>query len=417
MKTKLVILLLFIFSNVYSQSYFRDGYLITNDNDTIFGQIDNGKLIINPFKIKFRSNLNSEIQNYSPEDIYGYRFNDGQFYISKQVEMNSIENIVFLEYLVEGIVNLYYLYDELTPRYFIENENGLYELRDDQKEILAQKDIFSEYSTYIKKSNQYIGVLRYILSDAPELRPKVDQAVFNHKSLMNLTEDYHNYVCDDEKCLVYKKKKEIGKTKIGIKAGMTHVTTSNNISFYSNLTRRPIEEGAFDPSTSYDFGIFVNQELPFNYKNLSLQYEISFNAWELNEKIEQKSIIRDYEVTQQALNNELLFKIEFPIAIIEPNIQLGGFYKHFFNYKCVIISTDNNKEDHIRIIEGEEELNVNYFQKYDAGLAIGLGTNIKITNNYEISVDARYHLGIGIHKGELRTKTFVVYIGIPIFNI
>ena len=129
-KYLLTSILLFSFIlTVHAQSNYSSGYIITNDQDTIFGLIDYRTDKMNALTCHFKKDLTSAEQTYLPGQIFGYRFTDaGKFYISKFVTINSIQQKVFLEYLLQGIMNLYYYCDESDAEYlnyyFFENENG-----------------------------------------------------------------------------------------------------------------------------------------------------------------------------------------------------------------------------------------------------------------------------------------------------
>ena len=57
-------------------------------------------------------------------DIAGYRFSDeGKYYVTRDVTIDSVPQKFFLEYLVEGVMNLYY-YDTTAKKYFFFEKDG-----------------------------------------------------------------------------------------------------------------------------------------------------------------------------------------------------------------------------------------------------------------------------------------------------
>ena len=116
---KLVLLgLIFITGIINAQTDFRPGFIIKAEGDTIFGEIDyRGDLLMGEV-CRFRLSERSYTVEFSPNDIIAYRFTDSKFYISKEVNGRK----VFLEFLINGQVNIYYLRDVKSDYYFLERE-------------------------------------------------------------------------------------------------------------------------------------------------------------------------------------------------------------------------------------------------------------------------------------------------------
>lgn len=198
----LIIILFCTVSQVlFSQNDFVSGYIITNENDTIQGELSNQSNIQNSRVCRFREEGNDVVE-YHPFDIVGFRFADGQFYISKEVDQKGVKQKVFLEYLVDGTVDLYYLKKEYGKQsYFIEKEGELVELTNEIKEF---KDEYGQ--RYRRNSGLYKGALNYAFSDSPSnIKRKINGVRYNPKSLIRFTEDYHNLVCDEYECINYTK--------------------------------------------------------------------------------------------------------------------------------------------------------------------------------------------------------------------
>lgn len=123
--SKLFILLLFCFIsivNLVAQENFKPGYIITNSNDTIKGFIS--QLNKDAFtKCSFKKNLNEKSIDYLPGEIFAYRFqNDGKYFITKETTLSSGNKTIFLEYLIKGKANIYFMRDNVD-HYFIETDN------------------------------------------------------------------------------------------------------------------------------------------------------------------------------------------------------------------------------------------------------------------------------------------------------
>jgi hypothetical protein len=70
-----------MFRSGSAQSDFRNGYVITNSNDTLFGLADYKENRSNAKKCIFIKEGSSEKVEYSPNDINAYRFLDGKLLI------------------------------------------------------------------------------------------------------------------------------------------------------------------------------------------------------------------------------------------------------------------------------------------------------------------------------------------------
>jgi len=187
-----------------SQNNIQKGYVVTLNNDTLSGYIKYRNNRFNCTKCIYYSKTDNKPITFLPGEIYSYRFNDSKYYVSRKIKKGSIEKWVFLEYLVNGIANLYFQKDNDGVHYFIEKDTDLIELTNKITIVRARLD--NGYTGEVfKESFSYRGVLSAIFSDAMQLQFEIKNARFNRKSLIKLTEDYHNLVCTDRGCIIYEK--------------------------------------------------------------------------------------------------------------------------------------------------------------------------------------------------------------------
>jgi len=215
-QTKLAVVLfvyLLAATNGFAQvDNFKDGYIITNQDDTIFGQIDLRTSIINQTQCRFRRDEKAQPVLYKPFDIKSYFYTgDGLYYISKTIEIDSIEIHTFIEFLVNGIMNLYYYehktdkysyggyyqFQGVVPYYFFEDGAGkMYAVDKKPDKILSDN--------YIQSDLSYRGMTTYILRDVPAISQDMKNMQFNQKSFIKIVNDYHNAVCTDgQQCIIY----------------------------------------------------------------------------------------------------------------------------------------------------------------------------------------------------------------------
>jgi len=196
---------------IHAQINLRPGYIITNENDSIYGSIDFRTGERNSQQCVFKDNLTGETKTFLPGEIYAYRFtDDGRFYVSRTVIINQLEYKFFLEYIIQGIISLYYLGGEF-PHYFFETEDGQTVEVSHKEEMIEQKDGGRAY----KKDNRYIGVLNYLFSDSEKAKKKIPQATFSRNDFVKLTKEYHYDVCETgEECIEFEAKRDPHYVKI-----------------------------------------------------------------------------------------------------------------------------------------------------------------------------------------------------------
>jgi hypothetical protein len=199
-------------ANGFSQNSYFEGFIILQGGDTINGylQAQNSKKASK--WCVFKSDKDKKARKYRPADISGYRYKGDKFYISKVIGKQPDAKTVFLEFLLKGKANIYYLKDRNGEHYFIDKENvDLIELTEPPIVIHNDSGTF-EYS-------KYKGNLGFVLSDCPEIIPEINDVKLNYKSLINLTKDYHNRVCENENCIIYERKIKPIQIKYGVYSG------------------------------------------------------------------------------------------------------------------------------------------------------------------------------------------------------
>jgi len=193
-----VLFLVVAVMNCYSQNDWKSGYIIKNSGDTVFGLIDNRDSKINSLHCYFRKDGLSETTIFGPTDITGYRFNDGKFFISKEIQGEDSTRKMFLEFLIEGKVDVFHYQDD-NSHYFIEKDGKLYELKNTSeiREING--------TNYNIDKKEYLATMNFLMQDA-NIQPIIYGSKLDSKSLINVAKIYHERVCAEEKCIVYEKK-------------------------------------------------------------------------------------------------------------------------------------------------------------------------------------------------------------------
>jgi len=357
------------------QTDFRPGYYITWENDTVYGLIDFRGEIRNSRFCIYKQNNNSESLRFAPNEIKSYRFIDDKYYISKEIELNDERTPIFLEILVDGITNLYYLRDTEQDMYFVEKADGtLYKLI---------REISTSYEqgkgTTVRESFNYVGFLKLAFVDCPEIQPKLNNAKLTHQSLIGLTQKYHNYVCDDEQCVIYEKKLPALKLQIAPIIGIGITTMDISKGFYSRFD--------YDPSISPTFGILLNAILPRTNNKISLQLEA------LVKKEDFYGTYNEYFelfVNATKVQPSLGIVYNFPKGKVRPTLSIGGFGSYLLNMdKKTIVTTENN------VSTNENEPYVPIVNHFYGGY-MQLGCNYHIFKNREAFSNVKVMHGTGV---------------------
>jgi len=210
---------------LFAQSDFRPGYILQNNGDTLFGQIDYRGEEYNSKNCCFKADSDLQITCYLPGQIASYRFTNGKFFVTRDVDLDSKKDKVFLEFLVDGKADLYYMPGKI---FLIEKEgNELIQLKNTERVIhFEDKFNLALDKDYVKEGKEYIGVLKVYMRDCPEIDNQILTSKLDQSSLIRLTTDYHNKVCPDQKCIVYSKTPPKNSIYAGVSIGCNLNTTT-----------------------------------------------------------------------------------------------------------------------------------------------------------------------------------------------
>jgi hypothetical protein len=108
----------------FAQKDLENGYIIKNDDEQINGFIKIRSNIQNSKSCLFSKNVDGITESFDPSDIKAYK-TDTKYYVSHEIDIDLLKQKVFLEYLIDGIADLYYLKDISNEYYFIKKD-GLF---------------------------------------------------------------------------------------------------------------------------------------------------------------------------------------------------------------------------------------------------------------------------------------------------
>ena len=377
-KLKLLLIAFLFIGSLKGQSVFHPGYIITNQNDTIQGLIDFRGEVRNAKKCYFKKKSTDDAQEYSPFMIKGYRFVDGKYYVSRTIKDNDGKEVqVFLEFLLNGIDDLYFYAEPAINHYYIEKSDGqLIELTNERNLVsIDGKD-------YYKESKKYIGLLRYVFGDCPQIYPLINKAKLEDKSLIEITKKYHDYMCEGEKCIIYEKKLPVIRFRFSPLVGW-------DISFLKLRNNPEYKKINFRMAGSASGGLIMNTSMPRVNEKMSFQGSISFTK---NYFYGTSDLAVNSEFQEVYLHSSFLkltggAKYTYPKGTWRPTLLIGGNY------------IQTMKTDGRRIIETNYNSTIYSNEYTDFKIAkILVGLNVEVGMDYRISESRIVFLSLGLNN-------------------
>ncbi len=217
--------------NIYSQENPERGFIITNENDTVYGTIDFRTDEINARQCYFKADNADEYNYYYPGDIIGYRFmRNGKFYVTKVLEYEGLHHTLFAEYMIKGMLNIYRVkglaYEKL---YFFENEKGkmmVYTNYNEMEGFYDKKDI-------VKNSQ---NLYSFLAPSSLNASKSVKIGEMSPKQILDIARIYHDDVCTSgEDCIKYEydEKSDKSKSSFFAYAGVGHFFSDDKIEYSS----------------------------------------------------------------------------------------------------------------------------------------------------------------------------------------
>jgi len=378
--------LIFITEISFSQTDYRNGYVITNAKDTLFGLVDyreGGKAYKS---CSYKVSKDQDAVTYEPTNIIGYGFEKDKTFQSREISIkNQIPQVVFLEVIVKGLVSLY----EYENTYFIEKGNGGL-----QQLINETREVFVEGKTITINTNQYIGTINMLVFDCAELRTKVQKVRLTERNLTNLIEDYNQ--CKGDSSIVFKAKKPWTKTAIGVTGGLNISQLNfNTIPGYEYLA------GDFEGYNSPMIGASLDVLSPRLSERISFHADFLYLAstyYKYSQYSDNNfSDYRNYATIQlQQLKIPIGIRYTFPKRNFTPylNVGVSSTIRLSSNSKLIqevkfnsVVSTNENEAVPIR--------NAQF------GLWGGCGVLKSLTDKFSAFVELRYEQTGGIAEPHL----------------
>lgn len=367
MKSFFFALSLLLFAlDIGAQSDFKPGFIITLEEDTITGFVDYRNKDFNAGKCVFKNLKDGDEVKYYPRDIKAYGINGEKFYIARQIETDAINRIVFLEQLVDGKADLYFLPPKV---FFIETaERGFFILQNTKIKVMNDK--WAEYGQILKKyflkdGNEYIAILKISFQDKMEIMEEVNKVEFNQVDLIEITMKYHDLVCPEEKCIVYSKSKPRSDYFLGFTIGMSNRPL--HLDYYSTA-----ETAISIAGTGIVAGLQIDSYNTGSSERIFSTIYLNYSHVKYD---------RDSEPYVYLISN--MFQVGGGLHYIYPRYRIKPFFGVGFEYALYF----QNEESHL----------FTAFRKYNpGGKSLGptfcAGTVIKVKEKINITIQSRYFI-------------------------
>ena len=306
-----------------------------------------------------------------PGDIYAYRFtDDGKFYIVRTVTIDNISQQVFLEYLVKGIISLYYYRAPASLHYFFEDENGrLIEVKN--KETAVKIDRVPG----IKKDRRYIGIMSLLFKQSERIKKQLPKIRLDKETLSRITKEYHSEVCyTGEECIEFEYEPDTHFFQFGfmLSAGIrAHSFSSKAVSdYWSTLNIVSDDVKSVIPAVTAQLDVHIPRLTDY----VSLQFGAELSRLKGYNEFQTKHTYNKFDIS--ALFTDIRAGISFRLCRtrIYPTIG-GGFCDTFLwnvkadNLRKVVVGEEGQMDD----IAFSDKLSKNYIGLYiNAGVTFSL---------------------------------------------
>jgi hypothetical protein len=337
LKSFIFVLSVFVSLGVMGQDNFKKGYIITLDNDTLLGKINDAGGFKNSKLCSFKPYKKHRVTEYLPGQIKAYRMFKDKYYVSKAVDHKQGIQYRFVEVLLEGPVNLYHDRKSAEKAFYIQKKDG-------DLIPLSYEESQSNYSPGLNEPDKYIpthllqnrlyqDTLRYFFKDAKPISDRVETLEYDTKSLAKITKDYIGVKYPSQNNITYESNLRMYRPHIGIYAGAQ----------YTDIEFLPSKSGKYSlevPSSikakrfnTYPIGIFVNFPFPMLNDKLSFQVELTGNWMDYEEIFDssQNFKVDTVSVSAKSFGIPLMFKYDIFRGFITPSIGIGKSFNFVYD--------------------------------------------------------------------------------------
>jgi hypothetical protein len=367
---------------VSGQINFKKGFVITLQNDTLYGRINDRGGYANAKLCVFHQKKGPTFR-YAPQDIKAYRMMNDKYYVARKVSVGGKDIYSFIDVLIKGEVSLYHNWKNKDQAYYIEKKDKNMVGLINEEMILRYKpegNVAVVYSpTYILNNRIYKDTLSSFFSDSKKAQAQIKGLDYDAKALTKITKTYISDICKGNNCINYERDLRAYTPRFGIMAGIQR----NEISFLPSAE----EHRAINAKDFYSnpLGLFVN--FPFTKINdrLSFQLEAIYTERVHNEDfLTVQNFATRVELNTQTIGFPLMLKYQIGRGFISPSFAVGKEMAFVIDSKVKIVEPVIDKEN-------PKDYAVHPIQK--GGWLAEVGLNFKFAKHLTLFTNLRYEIG------------------------
>lgn len=353
------------------------GYIITNDNDTVYGTIDYLTDARNVKACLFQKNGEQEYRSLSPSDIKGYRLaGDGIYYVSRLFTGGEKQERLFAEFLLQGGVSLYrYYYEDCNYFGFVDGDGREVVIRDDRL-----NDDLNSYNAKLQDRRQKVQEINLLMNRDRTIANRLWKMELTSDDLTRLVKQYDEDYCTEAgECVVFqydKKKAGTVSHRFYVGAGISYASYESPASPTYGRGSLGIYDVRYSEYTysgiAPTFLVGADFTFPRFSRNLNAQVELSYTPHRL----------KSSEVNYEGAHPE--------VSVNELAARIGA--RHVFSsdsrinpFVCAGLLFSWNT--------GMKEKNIDYRFKRDEHSQVSLGT---CDWDHGKGVKAGIYLGAGV---------------------
>lgn len=394
LKSFILILSLIVSLGVMGQDNFKKGYVITLENDTLFGKINDAGGFKNSRLCTFKPYKKHRVTEYLPGEIKGYRMLNDKYYVSKAVGDKEGTKHKFIEVIIEGPVSLYHDRKSSEKAFYIQKKDSdliplVYQMG--QLRYKPEENAAVLYSpTYTLHNRIYQDNLYNFFADSKKIQDRVSATDYDAKSLSTITKDYIADKYHSLEGINYERNLKMYRPHVGIYGGMQFTDLEflpSKLGKYSKAEPHSIMAKRFN---TYPVGLFVNVPLPMLNDKLSFQVELMGNWMDYDEIYDINTSINEdtVAVSTKSFGIPLMIKYDLFRGFITPSLGVGKSFNFVYDSEITGFGKDVDVIDEFGDPVKGNELIVHPVQK--GGWFGQAGISLKLSPGLSLFADVRY---------------------------
>lgn len=316
-----IAILLMLATDLSAQIISRKAYVITNDYDTVPGFVDLKGYRSNSEACFFRDSRFSKQKVFAPGTISGYRIINDRYFVSMNIPTINGSRVLFLDFLLDGILDLYYFRDSFGDNYCIEDANGRIFTLSDMDKVKEGRDENNSGET----GDNFKSILKILMNDMPGIDARLQDAVLSHWYLTNLLRDYHNFKTAGEAPVEYAAEPKPFSFRIAPYS--TFIFENYKVSDQADLA-----DFEFNNAYYPVFGLSAELSSPQKSGRLALLFNLEggkryyYGLYQYEDPFGNYTQYSEAHLHQFILEGEALLRFKLKGAVIDPTIFAGVAY-------------------------------------------------------------------------------------------